>query len=64
MNLYTSISVAATVLSFVVFIGIVVWAYSRRRRSAFDEAANAPFALADEATAGAQIEPQSAEGRS
>ena len=35
--------VALTVLSFIVFIGIVVWAYSRRRRRDFDEAANAPF---------------------
>jgi len=61
MNLYTSISVAATVLSFVVFIGIVIWAYSKRRRTAFDEAANAPFALPDESVAGAQIAPQRAE---
>jgi cytochrome c oxidase cbb3-type subunit 4 len=63
MNLFTSISVAATVLSFVVFIGIVIWAYSRRRRPAFDEAANAPFALPDESIAGAQIAPQRAERR-
>ncbi|MBS3917182.1 MAG: cbb3-type cytochrome c oxidase subunit 3 [Sulfuritalea sp.] len=32
-----------TVLAFVTFIGIVVWAYSGRRRAAFDEAANLPF---------------------
>lgn len=32
-----------TVLAFVSFIGIVVWAYSGRRRSAFNEAANLPF---------------------
>ena len=64
MNIYTTISVTATVLSFAVFLGIVVWAYSRRRRHAFDEAANAPFALADETIAGAQIVPQRAERRS
>lgn len=28
-----------TVLSFVTFIGIVVWAYSGRRKQAYDEAA-------------------------
>ncbi len=32
-----------TTLSFVVFIGIVYWAYSGHRRKAFDEAANLPF---------------------
>ncbi|MBK6630145.1 MAG: cbb3-type cytochrome c oxidase subunit 3 [Betaproteobacteria bacterium] len=32
-----------TVLAFATFMGIVVWAYSRRRRAAFDEAANLPF---------------------
>jgi len=38
-----------TVVSFVTFIGIVFWAYSRKRKPAFDEAANAPFALPDDA---------------
>ncbi|RCU52680.1 MULTISPECIES: cbb3-type cytochrome oxidase subunit 3 [Corallincola] len=32
-----------TVIILVVFIGIVVWAYSKRRKSAFDEAANMIF---------------------
>lgn len=32
-----------TVLAFVTFAGIVVWAYSGRRRAAFEEAANLPF---------------------
>ena len=36
--------VATTVLSFAVFVGIVVWAWSRRNRAAFDEAAMLPFA--------------------
>ena len=33
----------ATVLSFVTFIGIVLWAYSRRNSADFAEAANLPF---------------------
>jgi cytochrome c oxidase cbb3-type subunit 4 len=33
----------ATVASFVTFIGIVWWAWSRRRASDFNEAANLPF---------------------
>jgi cytochrome c oxidase cbb3-type subunit 4 len=33
-----------TVVLLVAFIGIVVWAYSRRRKKSFDEAANLPFA--------------------
>jgi cytochrome c oxidase cbb3-type subunit IV len=32
-----------TVLLLVVFIGIVVWAYSRRNKQRFDEAAQLPF---------------------
>ncbi|GAA5217775.1 CcoQ/FixQ family Cbb3-type cytochrome c oxidase assembly chaperone [Corallincola platygyrae] len=32
-----------TIIILVVFIGIVVWAYSKRRKSAFDEAANMIF---------------------
>jgi cytochrome c oxidase cbb3-type subunit 4 len=33
-----------TVLLFTCFIGIVIWAYSKRRKPAFDEAANLVFA--------------------
>ena len=33
-----------TLLSFVVFVGIVFWAWSSRQRRRFDEAANLPFA--------------------
>ena len=40
----------STVLAFLAFIGIVAWAYSRRRKRDFEEAANAPFALPDDAT--------------
>ncbi len=33
-----------TLLSFLSFLGIVFWAYSKRRKAAFEEAANLPFA--------------------
>ena len=32
-----------TVVMFVVFLGIVFWAYSKKRKRAFDEAARLPF---------------------
>ena len=37
-----------TVVVFVAFIGLLFWAYSGKRKSGFDEAANLPFA--DEAS--------------
>jgi cytochrome c oxidase cbb3-type subunit 4 len=33
----------ATVICFVIFIGIVVWTYSRRNREDFEEASKLPF---------------------
>lgn len=33
----------ATVVSFITFIGIVAWAYSRRNADDFESAANLPF---------------------
>ncbi len=38
-----TIRIATTLLSFVLFIGIVAWAWSRRRTEDFNEAANLPF---------------------
>ncbi|MBP6851601.1 MAG: cbb3-type cytochrome c oxidase subunit 3 [Rhodoferax sp.] len=32
-----------TVLAFVVFMGIVFWAWSKRRSADFEQAANLPF---------------------
>ena len=32
-----------TVVMFVMFIGIVIWAWSRNQKQAFDEAANLPL---------------------
>ena len=40
INLLRSI---LTVVAFVVFIGIVFWAWSRRNKERFDEAARLPF---------------------
>ena len=34
---------AATVVSLITFVGIVVWAWSRRNARDFEEAANLPF---------------------
>jgi cytochrome c oxidase cbb3-type subunit 4 len=36
-----------TVLAFLCFIGIVVWAYSGRSKRRFEEAANLPFTEED-----------------
>ena len=33
-----------TLILLVIFVGIVVWAYSKRQKRSFDEAANLPFA--------------------
>jgi cytochrome c oxidase cbb3-type subunit 4 len=49
MIAYSILGIATTVLAFVAFVGIVAWAYGSGRRKAFEEAANAPFALPDEA---------------
>ena len=46
--------IVVTLLSFVIFIGIVVWAWSARNRQAFDEAAMLPFA--DEPAPGSRHE--------
>ena len=32
-----------TVVLMLLFIGVVIWAYSKRTKKAFDEAANLPF---------------------
>ena len=40
---YETASAVMTVVMFVVFIAIVLWAYSRRQRSRFEEAAQLPL---------------------
>jgi cytochrome c oxidase cbb3-type subunit IV len=37
-----------TVVSFALFIGLMVWVYRGHRKAAFDEAAQVPFAADDE----------------
>ena len=37
-----------TAILMILFIGIIFWAYSKRRKSSFDEAANLPFADEDQ----------------
>ena len=34
----------STLFIFIAFIGVCIWAYSSKRKSSFDEAANLPFA--------------------
>ena len=51
MDIDSIIGSVSTVVSFVTFGGIVVWAYAERRRGEFAEAAAAPFALPDEVAA-------------
>lgn len=34
----------STLFLFIAFIGLCFWAYSKKRKRAFDEAANLPFA--------------------
>ena len=48
MELYSTLASAFTVVSFLVFIGIVRWAWSGRRHAAFAAAAAEPFVLPDE----------------
>ena len=40
---YSTFSSAMTVVMLIVFLGIVAWAYSGKRRAQFDEAARLPF---------------------
>jgi len=54
MEIYSTLSSLFTVVSFLVFLGIIAWAYGRNRKEAFAEAANEPFALPDEGADGAR----------
>jgi cytochrome c oxidase cbb3-type subunit 4 len=51
MDSSTLVGIISTVIPLITFLGIVTWAYSRRRKAAFSEAANAPFALPDDGPA-------------
>ncbi len=39
----TDLRIIATLATFVTFIGILLWAWSKRNKNNFDEAANLPF---------------------
>jgi cytochrome c oxidase cbb3-type subunit 4 len=39
----TDVRIAVTLISFVAFIAILRWAWSRRNQTSFDEAAKLPF---------------------
>jgi cytochrome c oxidase cbb3-type subunit 4 len=56
MDLLNDLRAAVTVLAFIAFIGIVLWAYSRRRKEAFDEAARLPFTEDEDLTRITRIE--------
>ena len=43
MDNITTLRIAATLVSFATFIGILVWAWSRRNAQAFEEAARLAF---------------------
>jgi cytochrome c oxidase cbb3-type subunit IV len=38
-----ALRVVVTLISFIVFVGILVWVWRHRRNSDFEEAANLPF---------------------
>jgi cbb3-type cytochrome oxidase subunit 3 len=48
MDLQTQIQIAATVVSFALFVVIVWWALGASRRERFAKDAHAPFALPDD----------------
>ena len=48
---FTFIQSVWTIVVMVVFIGIVIWAWSGKRKQEFDEAANIPFDEDDKPTA-------------
>ena len=39
----TTLRIATTLLSLAVFVGILTWAFSRRRARAFEDAGRLPF---------------------
>ncbi len=45
---FSDLRTIVTALSFIAFVGVVIWAYNGKQKAAFDEAANLPFADKDE----------------
>lgn len=52
MQTFSVLASVWTVVSFVLFAGIVGWAYGSGRKQAFEQAALEPFALPDESELG------------
>jgi cytochrome c oxidase cbb3-type subunit 4 len=48
MDLINDLRAATTVLSFLIFLGIVWWAFRRGSKEFYEEAANLPFADEDD----------------
>ena len=48
------LNVIGTILSMVVFFGIIWWAFSKKRKQANEDAANLPFDLPDEGSEASQ----------
>ena len=44
MDFIDQLRAGVTLFSFVTFLGVMAWAWSRRNRDRFDEAAQLPFA--------------------
>jgi cytochrome c oxidase cbb3-type subunit IV len=51
-----------TALSFIAFLGVVVWAYNSNQKARFDEAANLPFVDEDEGVGNKIVMAQRAPG--
>jgi cbb3-type cytochrome oxidase subunit 3 len=51
MQIFSVLASVLTVVSFVLFVLIVGWAYGKGRKQAFERAALEPFALPDESEA-------------
>ena len=47
-----------TIVVMVTFLGIVAWAFSSKRKAAFDEAARLPFADGDDAAEKRNTDPE------
>lgn len=53
-----SLRTVITVLAFIAFVGIVVWAWNAKRKSSFEEAAQLPFDEGDEWNTGSSAKPK------
>ncbi len=44
-----------TIVSFIAFIGVVFWAYGKKQKARFDDAANLPFVDDDEGVSATEL---------